>query len=83
MINERNENKKEIDGSDKDEDNFSEVDEENDPWIPQDKVKTEITKCTICNFQAASYLTLKVHIEMHHLKLRFHCTYCSFKTKEK
>ena len=83
FVNEKNEDKKEIDGSEKDEDNSSEVDEENDPWIPQDIVKTELTKCTICNFQAASYLTLKVHIEMHHLKLRFHCTYCSFKTKEK
>ena len=37
--------------------------------IPDGKKKSEITKCSECNFQAAGFFILKVHIEMHHLNL--------------
>ena len=51
--------------------------------IPDGKKKSEITKCSECNFQAAGFFILRVHIEMHHLNLRYHCTFCQRDSKEK
>ena len=41
------------------------------------------TYCNSCNFKASSNLSLKVHIEMKHLQLRFICIFCQYSTKEK
>ena len=38
--------------------------------------------CTICGFRAADKHTLRVHVEMNHLQMRFSCTICAFNTKE-
>ena len=50
--------------------------------IPDGKKKSEITRCLECNFQAAGFNGLKVHIEMHHLNLRYKCTFCPRDSKE-
>ena len=50
--------------------------------IPEGKKKSEITRCSECNFQAAGFNGLKVHIEMHHLNLRYKCTFCPRDSKE-
>ena len=50
--------------------------------IPDGKKKSEITRCSECNFQAAGFNGLKVHIEMHHLNLRYKCTFCPRDSKE-
>ena len=51
--------------------------------VPKDKKFKDITQCSLCMFQASSSHTLKVHIEMNHLNLRFHCNICQRNTKEK
>ena len=51
--------------------------------VPKDKDFKEITQCSLCLFQASSWHTLKVHIEMTHLNLRFHCNICKQNSKEK
>ena len=52
--------------------------------VPKDiRSKVDITQCSLCMFQASSNNTLKVHIEMNHLNLRFHCNICQKNTKEK
>eukprot|EP00092_Neocalanus_flemingeri_P019794 GFUD01021438.1.p1 GENE.GFUD01021438.1~~GFUD01021438.1.p1 ORF type:complete len:790 (-),score=107.30 GFUD01021438.1:132-2342(-) len=39
--------------------------------------------CDACAFTAKSFCTLKVHREMTHVQLRFHCEFCSWNTKER
>ena len=39
--------------------------------------------CHECNFRAKEFHTLKVHIEMTHVNLRFYCTICQYTTKER
>ena len=51
--------------------------------LPMVTHKTDMTNCMKCDFKAKTYLTLKVHLEMHHMKLRYHCTICTYNTKEK
>ena len=51
--------------------------------VPKDKKFKDITQCSLCMFQASSSHTLKVHIEMTHLNLRFHCNICQRSSKEK
>jgi len=41
------------------------------------------TCCNTCGFKASSQETLKVHIEMKHLNLRYVCVFCGYNTKEK
>ena len=38
--------------------------------------------CTICGFRAADKHTLRVHVEMNHLNIRYECTICGLNTKE-
>jgi hypothetical protein len=38
--------------------------------------------CTVCGFRAADKHTLRVHVEMQHLNLRFQCIVCLLNTKE-
>ena len=38
--------------------------------------------CTICGFRAANKHSLRVHVEMNHINLRFMCIVCDFNTKE-
>ena len=38
--------------------------------------------CTICGFRAADKHTLRVHVEMNHLNIRYECTVCGLNTKE-
>ena len=51
--------------------------------VPKDKKFKDITQCSLCMVQASSSHTLKVHIEMTHLNLRFHCNICQRSSKEK
>ena len=50
-------------------------------FITMSKVK--LISCTACNYKAKSEHTLRVHIEMNHIQLRFHCQLCHFGRKER
>lgn len=45
--------------------------------------KEDFTECPECSFKAASFWTLKVHMEMIHLEMRWLCVLCNYNTKEK
>ena len=45
--------------------------------------REDITECSECNFKAASFWTLKIHMEMLHLEMRWRCAVCDYNTKEK
>jgi len=38
--------------------------------------------CSVCGFRAADKHTLRVHVEMNHLNIRYECVVCSLSTKE-
>ena len=39
--------------------------------------------CDFCEFRARQFHTLKVHTEMQHIQLRFHCKVCLWNSKER
>ena len=57
--------------------------EEKEKETPKIKMEQLNEPCTFCGFRAANFWTLKTHIEMIHLHLRYHCTVCKYNTKEK
>ena len=56
---------------------------ENKIFSPTNIWHSKEQSCDFCGFRAANFWTLKTHIEMIHLHVRYHCTICKYNTKEK